>query len=402
MKTSSCTLNSVTGTVFNSKLAKQSIDRLKYALKKFDCVADIEVFRNAFHDKFHTVSQQPGYADLLAAMLCSDKLAGIERLALIVDENLPWGQVIQRRKSQAEALSQFIRLHTPALAIPIPKNLLLQCMHLVDLVQPLAIAEDKYAANFHDIEKAKAEGRLPAKFHEVYENLVINKELRQAYVYQALALHFLADEVSLTRAIWRSRAWEILILEVGTVATRWVNTGEPAKTWRGIIALSAMSQMGEVYAGHQLAQSLFFKADAPRIDKRLALDIIEQTFEQYMQRRNHEPVFACPMSEIDLFRNYNTIVSEAIRNCDESEEIFRLTQNLLTVLLEGAERKMEGFAACVLCILTPDFLPLQNVDPENERLFSLRHKISGYPTAEAYCRQLADTTQVKRFQARFY
>ncbi|HHC1098040.1 TPA: hypothetical protein ACN7UK_001161 [Klebsiella pneumoniae] len=31
-----------------------------------------------------------------------------------------------------------------------------------------------------------------------------------------------------------SPAWELLILEVGTIATRWINTGEPIKTWRGI------------------------------------------------------------------------------------------------------------------------------------------------------------------------
>lgn len=74
-----------------------------------------------------------------------------------------------------------------------------------------------------------------------------------------------------------SPAWELLILEVGTIATRWINTGEPIKTRRGIMALSGMFRLGEIYAGHQLAQSLFYKADTTRIDKQLALEVIEMT-----------------------------------------------------------------------------------------------------------------------------
>ncbi len=35
------------------------------------------------------------------------------------------------------------------------------------------------------------------------------------------------------------------------------------------MAQSGMHQFGEIYAGHQLAQSLSFRADAPRIDKQL-------------------------------------------------------------------------------------------------------------------------------------
>jgi len=94
-------------------------------------------------------------------------------------------------------------------------------------------------------------------------------------VYRAIALHFLAQEDSLMVKVRSSPAWELLILEVGTIATRWINTGEPIKTWRGIMALSGMFRLGEIYAGNQLAQSLFYKADTTRIDKQLALEVIE-------------------------------------------------------------------------------------------------------------------------------
>ncbi|MCA6939909.1 hypothetical protein LF927_01720 [Pectobacterium polaris] len=399
MTTSSCSISPISKAVFTLELAKKSAMRLKSALRNFDCVAEIEAFRNIFHDKFHVVGQQLGYTDLLTAIFGVNKLNEIEAQALIVDEALPWKQVIQRRKDQAEALEQFIRLHAPVLAFSVPENLLVQCMYLVDLVQPLAVAEDKYAANFHEVAQAKEEGRLIEKALEVYENLVINPDPKQADVYQAIALHFLEDDP----VIRSSPRWEMLLLEVGTIATDWINTGEPVKTWRGILALSAMSKLGEVYAGMQVAQSLFHKADIPRIDKRLALDIIEEVFEHYRQRRKNGPVFAAPGSEGELFQNYNTIVGEAIRNSDEPEEISRLTQNLLTVLLEGAEMRMPGFAACALCILTPGFPPLHDTDdPENDRLFALRHKISGFPAAEAYCHQLSETAQVKRLQKRFY
>ncbi|SXJ05528.1 Uncharacterised protein [Klebsiella pneumoniae] len=80
---------------------------------------------------------------------------------------------------------------------------------------------------------------------------------------------------SLMVKVRSSPAWELLILEVGTIATRWINTGEPIKTWRGIMALSGMFRLGEIYAGNQLAQSLFYKADTTRIDKQLALEVIE-------------------------------------------------------------------------------------------------------------------------------
>jgi len=95
-------------------------------------------------------------------------------------------------------------------------------------------------------------------------------------------------------------------------------------------------------------------------------------------------------------------VGEAIRNSDDLAEVDRLTRNLVSVLLEAAEKCMATFDACALCILTPDFLPLHGVDPENERLHALRHKISAFPDTESWCRELAATPQIKSLQARFY
>lgn len=399
MNTSSPSLSSQ---IFDRKLARTAIDRIKSTLKKFNCVAGISAFRIAFHDTYHVQGQQSGETDLLTAMLGVVNLNDIQALALVVDESLSWSQVLERRKALAERLFDFIRQHATKVSFLVPDNLLTQCVYLVELVQPLAIVEDKFAANFQDIAQAKDEGRLVEVFHDVYQQLVGRAAPEQKYVYRAIALHFLADEENLPTFIRSSAAWEMLILEVGTVATYWINTGEPAKTWRGIMALSGMHQIGEIYAGHQLAQSLFFKAHAPRIDKQLALEVVELTFEQYRQRRVEGPVFVHGDSEFDLYRNYNTIVGESIRTSDEPAEVDRLTRNLVSILLEAAEKRMIGFAACALCILTPDFSPLHGVDPENERLHALRHKISTFPDTEAWCREQANTPLIKSLQARFY
>ncbi|RDL15617.1 hypothetical protein [Serratia fonticola] len=386
----------------DSKLAREVIGRLKSALKNYPCVSVIESFRHAFHDTYHVQGQQSGYTDLLTAMLGVERLDEIAPLALVVDEGLSWSEVLERRKDQAERLVGFFKRHAAETGFLVPENILTQCLHLVELVQPLAIAQDKLAANFHYIAQVKAEGRLADVFHDVYRELVNNDAPEQKHVYQAIALHHLADEESLPASIRTSGAWEMLVLEVGTVATDWINSEEPVKIWRGIMALSGIHQLGEIYAGHQLAQSLFFKADAPRIDKQLALEVIELTFEQYLQRRPYGPVFACANSEPDLYCNYNTIVGEGIRNSDEPAEIDRLTRNLVTVQLEAAEKWIEGFAACVLCILTPDFTPLHGVDPENERLHALRRKISLFPDTEAWCQEQAGSPRVKSLQSRFY
>lgn len=61
------------------------------------------------------------------------------------------------------------------------------------------------------------------------------------------------------------------------------------------MALSGMFRLGEIYAGHQIAQSLFYNL----IDKQLALEVIEMTFEQYRQRRAQRPVFTHGDSETD-------------------------------------------------------------------------------------------------------
>ncbi|MFT2793972.1 hypothetical protein ACMV5I_28725 [Serratia sp. T13T92] len=384
------------------KLAREATERLKSALKNFPCVSAIESFRQAFHDTYHVQGQQSGYTDLLTAMLGVERLDEVTPLALVVDEGLSWNLVRDRRKVQADRLDVFIKRHAVETGFLAPDNLLVQCQYLVELVQPLTIAEDKYAANFHYIDQAKSEGRLAEVFRDVYEGLFANEVPEQKFVYQAIALRLLADEESLPASIRTSGAWEMLVLEVGIVATRWINSEEPVKTWRGIMALSGIHQLGEIYAGHQLAQSLFFKADAPRIDKQLALEVIELTFEQYLQRRPYGPVFSSEGSEPELYRCYNTIVGEGIRNSDEPAEIDRLTRNLVTVQLEAAEKRIEGFAACVLCILTPDFTPLHGVDPENERLHALRRKISLFPKTEAWCQEQAKSPRVKSLQSRFY
>lgn len=387
---------------FDRKLARTAIDRIKSIFKKkYDSVEDINTFRQRYHEAYHARGQQSGETDLLTAMVGVEKLNEIPALALVVDEGLSWNQVIDRRKAMANRLSAFIKHHAAKVHFRVPDNLHAQCVMLIELVQPLAIVEDKYAANYQEMVQAKDEGRLIEEFHHVLDHLVWSENPEQKYVYRAIALLLLSQEDSLTANVRSWPAWELLIPEVGTIATRWINTGEPIKTWRGIMALSGMLQLGEIYAGHQLAQSLFFKADAPRIDKQLALEVIELTFELYRQRRVQGPVFAHGNSETDLYCNYNTIVGEAIRNSDDPAEVDRLTRNLVSVQLEAAEKCMATFDACALCILTPDFLPLHGVDPENERLHALRHKISAFPDTEAWCRKLATTPQIKSLQARF-
>ncbi|MEZ2604129.1 hypothetical protein [Kluyvera intermedia] len=154
-----------------------------------------------------------GETDLLTAMLGVKKLNDIPALALVVDEGLPFGQVVERRKAMADSLSEFIKHNAPKAHFRVPDNLLTQCLYLIELVQPLAIAEDKYAANYHEMAQAKGEGRLVEEFHHVFIHLIGRENPEQKYVYRAIALHLLVEDNSLTAnlrslpagASWRCR-----------------------------------------------------------------------------------------------------------------------------------------------------------------------------------------------------
>ncbi|MCL7653834.1 hypothetical protein M8371_32955, partial [Klebsiella pneumoniae] len=79
----------------------------------------------------------------------------------------------------------------------------------------------------------------------------------------------------------------------------------------------------------------------------------EIPFDQYRKGRVKGTVFAHGDSETDLYRNYNTIVGEAIRNSDDLAEVDRLTRNLVSVLLEAAENGQATVDALSLGYRTP-------------------------------------------------
>ncbi len=390
--TNSATTNSIDTVYLSQKSVKESTARIKKVLGNFDVLADIEKFREAFHRKKHKVSEQKGYKDLLSAMLGLGDLQRIEDQDILIDDCLAWGEVIARRTKQAESLHKFITLHSSNLCILLPTNLSVQCMLLVQLVQPSASAEDKYIASALEIAKSNKDGLLGRKFDDVYNNLIVHERDHQADVYQALAVLGITSRVAeFCFDVCRAHQREDLQNKVGTIATRWINSEEPAKTWKGIIALSAMTQMGDLYAAVQLARSLFHKVPPHRREPGIALTLIEETFQSYVERRAVGPVFACSESEIELFQCHATIVIDAIRNCSEPEELLRLTKALFSSALEGAEKRMEGFPALVFCILLPDLPLLNDVDSVNDDLIALRKKkISNYPEVESYCCNLAE------------
>ncbi|TVL47439.1 hypothetical protein [Shewanella algae] len=386
---------------FDKKLIQQAINRTKSA-RLVSAVSGIEKFREQYQYIKHT----SGKNDLLCAMLGVSRITHIEVKKLPVDERLCWGDVLKRRREQAKNLQLFIEKNSHELGYEVPVDLAEQCDIYVKLVQPTAIAYDKYLQAYFEVEEAKLRGELPLIFESLWTKVIDNPEVTQSDAYKVIALHRLADEYSITPDIFFSNRWLIIREELGIIAARWINSGTPVKSWQGIGLLQALWDMGIIYAGCQLAQSLFHKAGDFRRDEATALKVIIKTFAQYKDTRQYGPVFTEKNTENELFRCYNTIVLKGLQDEGDPKKSYQLTQSLVNVLTEGAEKRFEGFAAALLCIVTPEFQPLSEhsdgIDLHaNKVYFSLRDKLSRHEKIESFLRDLAKSNNIKKFQSRF-
>jgi len=384
----------------DKKLIQEVINRTKSA-RKVSAVSGIEKFR----EKYQFINHTSGKNDLICAMFGVSKTTHIEVKKLPVDERLCWGDVLKRRQEQAKNLRLFIEKNSHEIGYEIPVDLVEQCNDFVSFVQPTAIAHDKYLQTYLEVEDAKLTGELPSIFERLWVNVMDNPEVTQADAYKVIALHRIADEKSITPDIFFSTRWLIIREELGIIAARWINSGSPVKSWQGIGLLQALWDMGIIYAGSQLAQSLFHKSGEFRRDESTALKVIIKTFEQYKDARQYRQVFTSIATENELFRCYNTIVLKALQDELESEKLYQLTKSLVDVLIEGAEKRFEGFSSALLCILTPD-LKILSDDSDgtdlhaNKAYFSLREKLSRHEKIELYLRNLANSNNIIKFQSR--
>jgi len=384
----------------DKSLIQEVIKRTKSA-REVSAVSGIEKFR----EKYQHINHTSGKNDLICAMLGVSKVTHIEVKKLPVDERLCWGDVLKRRQDQAKNLRLFIEKNADEIGYEIPIDLVEQCNVFVNFIQPTAIAHDKYLQTYLKVENAKLTGELPSIFESLWVNIMGNPEVTQADAYKVIALHRIADEKSITPDIFFSTRWLIIREELGIIAARWINSGSPVKSWQGIGLLQALWDMGIIYAGSQLAQSLFHKSGEFRRDESTALKVIIKTFEQYKDARQYRQVFTSIATENELFRCYNTIVLKALQDELESEKLYQLTKSLVDVLIEGAEKRFEGFSSALLCILTPD-LKILSDDSDgtdlhaNKAYFSLREKLSRHEKIELYLRNLANSNNIIKFQSR--
>ncbi|MEQ2024852.1 hypothetical protein ABLB84_03520 [Xenorhabdus szentirmaii] len=384
----------------DKKLIQQAINRTKSA-RVVSAVSEIEKFRVQYQYIKHT----SGKNDLLCAMLGVSKITHIEVKKLPVDERLCWGDVLKRRQEQTKNLQSFIEKNSHELGYEVPVDLAEQCGIFVNLTQPTAVARDKYLQIHCEVEEAKLRGELPSIFEYVWSRVMNNPEATQADAYKVIALHRLADENSITPDIFHSSRWLIIREELGIIAAQWINSGTPVKSWQGIVLLQALWDMGIIYAGSQLAQSLFHKAGDFRRDEKTALKVIIKTFEQYNDARQYGPVFTAKDTENELFRCYNTIVLKGLQNESNPEKLHQLTRGLVDVLTEGAEKRFEGFSSALLCLITPKFPPLSDTSDgidlsANKAYFSLREKLSHHEKIESFLLELAKSNNIRKFQSR--
>ncbi|EMM9644004.1 hypothetical protein AB6F64_22285 [Providencia hangzhouensis] len=381
---------------FDKNLIQQAINRTKTA-RLVSSVSGIEKFREKFQHTKHT----SGKNDLLCAMLGVSKISHIEVKKLPVDERLCWGDVLKRRQEQAENLQSFIEKNSHELGYEVPIDLAEQCNIFVNLTQPTAVARDKYLQIHCEIEEAKLRGELSSIFESMWSRVMNNPEATQADAYRVIALHRLADENSIAPDIFHSSRWLIIREELGIIAAQWINSGTPVKSWQGIALLQALWEMGIIYAGSQLAQSLFHKAGDFRRDEKTALKVIIKTFEQYKNARQYGPVFTVKDTENEVFCCYNTIVLKGLQNESDPEKLHQLTCGLIDVLTDGAEKRFDGFASALLCLVTPKFPPLSDTsDAANKAYFALREKLSHHEKIESFLLDLAKSNTIKKLQSR--
>lgn len=341
----------------------------------------------------------------MAAALGAERFSDIVKQSLTVDEDLELVLLDKRRKQQAARLCTYINEQSPVLGVIPPQSLHAMCEDFIDVWQPTMCAPDEYPETLRRALRAKAAGELPAWFHKVapkLESASRNPEelLPKKTVYEALALLKVGDEVSLSSGIWHSREWLIMRENLGIAAVQLANTREGAKTIRAAKILEHLWEKGIIYSGVQLARMYFDLISPKRLNKQRAEEIIDQTYAQYLAAPLPSAVFTQKDSEAELYRMYNTIKVDAIRHAELPHDIPRLTKQMIEAALAASALRFEGFAAFVLATLVPGFPPIQVEG--NEPFFELREKISSFPEADVYCRQMAESAQVIALKQRLW
>jgi hypothetical protein len=392
---------------FDSQLISSAVTRLRDLLDsqfpQFEFLCQFEAQLSLAEHAVRVADGRAGKKPLratksiMAATLNAEQFSDIVKQSLTVDEDLVLANVGTRRNQQAARLCTFINEQCPALGLTPPLSPLAMCEKFIDAWQPTMCAPDEYPETLLRASRAKAAGELPAWFKKVAPKLEAASQddevsLPKKTVYEALALLTISDEVSLTPDVWHSLQWKIMRENLGFAAVKLANSGESAKSIRATQILEQLWKSGIVYAGVQLAWMYFDLISPKRLNKQHAEKIIDETYSQYLKESCSGPVFTAKDSDAELYRMYSTIKVDAIRHAEDPVDVERLTKQMLDAALAAAELRFEGFAALTLSTLVPDFQPLQ--DAENEEFFELRKKISKFPQAEAYCRQLVESEQV--------
>ncbi len=399
---------------FDSNLAKQAEKNLRDLLKSpFPQFAFLTSFEEYLRQAELAKKQATGYEgpaiwatkSLTAATVGAERFTDLHKLLLKVDEDIPLAQVNKRRKQQAANLCAFIVELSSSLGLTPPEKLLLLCDDFIEIWQPTMFAPDAYPETLQKVARAKALGELPALFTKVAAKLDDasrdeTQPLHNKVVYEALSLLKIADEESLTAQHWNSIKWLAMREDLGMAAVRMANTREDAKTIRAALILEHLWDKGIVYAGIQLARMYYHLVSPSRVNKRYAAGVIDSAYTTYKSAPNPSSIFITKDSEAELYRTYNTIKTDAIRHASDPDEVLSLSKQVVEASLEAAGHRFEGFAACLLSILTPDFAPLQRQD--NQEFFELREKISTFPAAEAYCQQIASSAEVEALKRRFW
>ena len=398
----------VTPRLFDSEVLNSSEKRLRILLEanhtKF---RSLTVFEQKLGEAEHKQRKAQGKAGkkvlpatktIVAAIFGCEYFKDIPKLAIPVDEHLSVIELNQRRAQQASLLNTFILEKSPDLGLAPPQSLYQLCSEFIEMWQPTTRTYDELVQTIYYALEAQSAGKLPDWFNRLspqLEKASWNSEvLPKALVYEALALLKVADEASLTPAIWNSLAWPLMRENLGIAATCLANTAEFSKTIRATNILELLWESGIIYAGVQLARMYHDLLAPNRLNLQRAEEVISQVFKQYEASSNRSGLFTTSDSHAEFFMTYNTIKINVLREAQDPFQVFQLTQQILAAGTYAARLGFEGFAACVMSILAPDLPELQGQG--NEEIFALRQKISRYPLAEAFCKASAKLALANR------
>ena len=398
----------VTPRLFDSEVQNSSEKRLRVLLEaNYPRFSALREFEQKLSEAEHALRRAEGRAGkkvlpatktIVAATLGCEFFKDLANLEIPVDEHLGITELEKRRAQQASFLSALISEKSLALGLVPPSSVDEICREFVEMWQPTARTYDELAQTLHRALQAKIAGELPEWFNRVAPKLEAasysSEILPKAVVYEALALLRVADEVSLTPAIWYKLAWPAMRENLGIAATALANTSESSKTGRAASILNLLWESGIMYAGIHLARMHHDLLASNRINLQRAERVIDQVFRQYEASPNRSGIFTTAESHAELFQTYNTIKIDALRNAEEPSRVFQLTQEILAAGTYAARLGFEGFAACVMSILAPNLPELQGQG--NEEFFALREKISGFPEAEAFCRHSSELALANR------